>query len=346
MNAAPRVSVLMPVYNAARDLSAAVESILAQSYRDFEFLIVDDGSSDESPAIVSGYRDARIRHIRLGRSGFAAALNCGLDEARGEFVVRMDADDVSDSQRVAKQVAFMDARPKLGISGTDVRTLPTTGHSVRWTFPEDPRVLRAGLLFEPGLAHPTAICRRAWLDRHGLRYDGNYPRVEDWDFWRRAAEHFELGNLPQVLLDYRIHDTRMSSQHREEQRRVGRRIQGELLSRLGLAEHPLRRIHSDVSLASLGCRDRGSRFADEVVEWFEVVRDANRERRLYEPAALDVFLADRLLLVFNLNRQLWGQALALLLRRSWVRSSVRWPALLSLLSKGAVTGRAALAQRT
>lgn len=340
-SAAPRVSIVMPVYNAARDLRETIASVLAQSHRDFEFLVVDDGSSDASPEIVGEYGDPRIRHLRLGRSGFAAALNRGLDEARGEYVARMDADDVCLPQRLARQVAFMDAHPRLGLSGTDVETLPASGRPVRWSFPTDPARLRAGLLFEPGVAHPTVIFRRAWLDRHGLRYDAAYPRVEDWDLWRRAAEHFELGNLPEVLLRYRVHDHRMSSRHGDEQRRVGRAIQGELLARLGLEAHPLRRVHGDVSLADLRCAERGAAFVDDVLAWFEIVRDANGARRVYDVAALDAFLADRLLLVFNHNRALWPRALGLVTRRGWMRRSAHWPAVARLLTRGVLAGRTA-----
>jgi len=237
--------------------------------------------------------------------------------------------------RLAEQVRFMDARPELGISGSFVRTLEPGGGSRRWTFPLDPAVLRAGLLFEPGLAHPSAIFRRAAIERHGLRYDAGYHRVEDWDLWRRAAECFPIGNLPRVLLDYRIHDTRMSSRHGDEQRRVGRQIQGELLARLGLAEHPLRRVHADVSLAAFAARGRDAAFLADVAAWFELLRAANAERRVYEPRALDAFLADRLLLVLNANRRLRGAGLSLLLGRGWARRAPPG-AVLRYLAKAAV----------
>src|SRR5690606_31986119 len=146
-----------------------------------------------------------------------------------------------------------------------------------------------------------------------------YVRVEDWDLWRRAAEHFPLANLPRVLVYYRVHDTRTSTLHREEQRRMARLVQGELLRRLGLDRHPLRRVHADVSLAALACRDRDEAFLEDVASWFEVLRRANREHGVYDARALDRFLADRLLLVLHGNRRLRRHALALLLGRGWAR---------------------------
>src|SRR5690606_29100614 len=98
----------------------------------------------------------------------------GLDEARGEYVARLDHDDLAAPTRLAEQVRFMDRHPWIGGSGTWVRTLRARGPAEVWRFPCDPEVLRAGLLFEPGIAHPTAILRRAWLDRCGLRYDPRY----------------------------------------------------------------------------------------------------------------------------------------------------------------------------
>ena len=336
--ATPPVSVLMPVYNGARHVRAAIESVLAQTFGDFEFLILDDGSTDATATIAAGYGDPRIRLVVLPHGGFCAALNHGLDIARGRYVARMDHDDVCRPKRLAAQVRFMDAHPEIGIAGGFVRAQFPDGTAPRWRFPCDPEELRAGLLFEPGIAHPTAILRMAAMDRHALRYDARWRHVEDWDLWRRAADCFPLANLPRVVLDYRVHDARMSSVHGNEQQARGRALQNELLDRLGLATHPLRSVHDDVSLGTLRCADRDPAFLGQVADWFDTLREANDVSRRYEPAALDAFLADRMLLVLHSNLRLRARVLAMLFGRGWLRRA-RGPSALRLLARTALPWR-------
>jgi hypothetical protein len=309
----------MPVRDGERYLRDAIDSILAQRFTDFELLVVDDGSADESAAIVAAYRDARIRQERLARQGLAAALNRGIELARGEYLVRMDCDDVSDPDRVGAQVLFMDRHSSVGAAGTFVRARFPDGTIQQWRFPTDPEELRVALLFEPSIAHPSAILRRAWFERHGLRYDTQYVRVEDWDLWRRAARHFSMSNLPRFLLDYRVHAERMSRVHEAEQRREGLRIQGEELTALGLQDHPLRDVHARVSHGSLDCAGRDERFVGDVLAWFEALRTANARRDAFSGEAMDAILADRLLLVLHANRHLRRQVLRTLSGLGWVR---------------------------
>jgi len=317
--ATPRVSVVMPVRDGGRYLREAIDSILAQRFTDFEVLIVDDGSADESATIVATYRDARIRQERIARQGFAAALNRGIELARGEYLVRMDCDDVSDPDRIGAQVRFMDRHPRVGAAGTFVRARSPDGTVQQWRFPTDPEQLRVALLFEPSIAHPSAILRRAWFERHALRYEAEYTPVEDWDLWRRAARHFPLSNLPRFLLDYRVHAERMSRVHEAEQRREGLRIQGQELAAFGLQDHPLRGVHVRVSHGSFDCAGRDARFVGDVVAWFEALRTANASRSVFSGEAMDAILADRLLLVLHANRHLRGQVLRTLSGSSWVR---------------------------
>ena len=329
--ATPRVSVVLPVRDGGRFLRQAVDSMLGQRFADFELLVVDDGSTDETATIAAGYRDARIRVERIAREGFAAALNRGLDLARGEYVVRMDCDDVSDPDRIGEQVRFMDAHPQVGAAGTFVRALFPDGTREPWRFPTDPEELRVRLLFEPGIAHPTAILRRAWFERHGLRYEKHYARVEDWDLWRRAARHFPLSNLPRFLLEYRVHLGRMSRVHEEEQRREGWRIQDEELARLALQDHALRHVHACISYGSLDCAGRDARFLADVVAWCEAMRSANARRGVYAADAMDAVLADRLLLVLHANRELRRDVLRTLSGERWVRRAQPLGALALLL---------------
>ena len=298
---APTVSVLMPVYNGETHLRTAIESVLRQRFRDFELLAVNDGSSDASGDIIESFSDRRIRHLAQPHGGFAAALNAGLDAARGRYIARMDCDDLSDPRRLDHQVRFMDQNPSIGASGTDVYALRSDGRRERWRYPREPEQIRVALRFESPLAHPAAILRRGLIEQHALRYDPDYLHVEDWQLWRCAARCFPLANLPEALLTYRVHEQRMSSRFEDVQKQGGRRIQDELLAELGLADHPLRAVHRAVSLATLACRERAPGFLDDVACWFRILMETNREERLHPEAVLERFLAERMLLVLNLS---------------------------------------------
>ncbi|RIK93451.1 MAG: hypothetical protein DCC71_24040 [Proteobacteria bacterium] len=342
MSRAPRVSVLMPVRDGAAHVRPAIESVLAQSVGDLELIVVDDGSRDATAAVVAACRDPRIRFVQRPAEGLAAALNHGLELARGEYVARMDHDDVCRRHRLARQLRFLDAHPEVGIAGGFVRAHFPDGGSERWTFPCEPEVLRAGLLFEPGVAHPATLLRKAALDRHGLRYDARYRHVEDWDLWRRAADCFPIANVPYVVLDYRVHGSRTSSRHAGAQETQGRVVQDELLAHLGLAGHPLVGVHRDVSLGSLRCAGRDERFLRDAADWFDVLREENRIAGRYAPAALDAFLADRMLLVLHANRHLRGLGLRLLRTRGWLRRA-RPVSVASLLARSLLPRRRAVA---
>jgi glycosyltransferase involved in cell wall biosynthesis len=200
---APRVSVLLPVHDGAETIAAAVRSILDQTWDDLELLVTDDASTDATAEVLAGFDDPRLvvhrNPVNLHRS---RSLNDALDRARGELIARMDADDVSRPGRLAAQVAYLDAHPDVGICGTWIRTFGHTKGAV-WRLPTDPDELKARLLFRSALAHPTVVMRVSSLRAAGLRYRDDQRWSEDWDLWQRAADHFPLGNVPEVYLDYR-----------------------------------------------------------------------------------------------------------------------------------------------
>ena len=207
----PRVTILMPVYNAGKFLREAVDSILAQSFSDFEFLIIDDGSSDGSQSIIRSYDDSRIRLMQNEKNlGVAATLNRGLDLARCEYIARMDADDISMHHRLGKQIHFMDENPKLGVSGTWIRLFGDQPRVVD-RCPVGASVVKAYMLFDNPMFHPTVIMRRDAMHRFGLLYDHVYYRTEDFDLWTRAVGHFPLDNLPVPLVRFRCHYSSVTS---------------------------------------------------------------------------------------------------------------------------------------
>jgi glycosyltransferase involved in cell wall biosynthesis len=210
MTAAPRVTVLMAVHNGARHLREAVDSILAQTFRDFEFLIVDDGSTDQSLAILASYSDPRIVIIRNATNvGLTKSLNIGLAAARGELVARQDADDRSYPERLASQVAFLDAHPEIAAVGAQARIIDGDGHQLPADErkPLDAESIRFALLFSNPIVHTAATFRRKLVDG----YDERFVTSQDVELWSRLAENHPLANLPERLVDLRVHAQSVSA---------------------------------------------------------------------------------------------------------------------------------------
>jgi glycosyltransferase involved in cell wall biosynthesis len=275
----PAVTVLMSVHNGAAYLKEAVDSVLGQTFRDFEFLIIDDGSTDATPALLATLADPRLRVVRQANAGLAAALNAGLGRARGRYVARMDADDVCLPRRLARQVAFMEAHPDVGVLGTWVETFGERDGAV-WRYPAESERIRCRLLFENVLAHPSVVLRRATLERLGLRYDPAYRYGQDYELWQRASGRLVFANLQEVLVRLRI---RENAPEREERRRERDRLLGAVYAR-GLGELGLRPTPEELGLhMDLGGHRFGSdgRFLTRTEAWLTRLVAANEEVRVY-----------------------------------------------------------------
>ena len=204
--ATPAVSVLMPVYNSARFLDAAIKSVLKQTFTDFEFVIVDDGSTDATPAILAHYQklDARVVLLRQSNGGIAAALNAGLAVCRGQYIARMDGDDIADLDRLEVQRKFLDDRAEIGAVGGWARVIDEHSMPIgQLTHPTRPidvdRAVQAGAY---AMLHPSMMIRRqCLLDIGG--YDPAFRYAEDLDLLLRLAEVTALANLPRIVLSYR-----------------------------------------------------------------------------------------------------------------------------------------------
>ena len=197
---APRVSVVMPVRTLATYVGEAVESILAQRFADFELVVVDDGSDDATASVLAGVPDPRLRCARQPAAGITVALNRGIAMSRGELIARMDGDDVALPDRLARQVAFLDAHPDVGVLGTGWRELGPGGEILDVAPPiADDAGLRALLPRRNPFAHPTVIIRRAVGEAAGW-YDERWPVAQDYDLWIRLASITRFANLREPLL--------------------------------------------------------------------------------------------------------------------------------------------------
>jgi cellulose synthase/poly-beta-1,6-N-acetylglucosamine synthase-like glycosyltransferase len=204
--AVPSVSVVMSVFNGERFLREAVESILNQSFCDFEFIIINDGSTDDSGSILDWYQrsDHRIRTYHQENRGLVQSLNRGCGLAQGKYIARMDADDIAVRDRLTWQFTFMEDHPEVAVLGGAFELIDQTGEVLRVVrHPLEPRELERDILKSSIICHPTAFIRKAAvIAAGGYR---NVVDAEDYDLWLRIAEHHPLANLPDVLLKYRLH---------------------------------------------------------------------------------------------------------------------------------------------
>ena len=281
--ASPRVSVIMTLYNKGPFVEEAIHSVLASSFTDFELLVVDDGSTDDGPAGVRGIDDARIRLLPgAGNKGRAHAANRGFDAAIGEFIAILDADDVMRNDRLAKQVAFLDAHAEVGACGSAAQVIGNRDHVAHW--PATDEEARGLLLFEDPLLYGSCMLRRRLPLDHGLRCpeDWRGPGM-DYLFLLRLSAVARVANLPEPLTGYRVGPNNF--RHGRDRRADTERIVSAALAHFGIAcsAEDLR-----AHLVLLR-RDSPPANADEVRAvnaWLSRLRLFNRGARVFTP---DVF---------------------------------------------------------
>ncbi len=218
----PKVTVILPVYNGEDFVAEAVRSILEQSFSDFELLVIDDGSTDNSLDIIRSFDDSRIRlHVNEHNLRLIATLNRGIGLAQGEYIARMDADDISCSDRLEKQLNYLDENTDVYVAGAQVRYIDASGAAIHDrlapTYPLHPDVFRWRIWFGCCIAHPTVVARRKFFEIAGF-YNKDYCHCEDYELWLRSAHSLPIINLPDVLYSTRIHGHNVSVVHHDQQR--------------------------------------------------------------------------------------------------------------------------------
>jgi GT2 family glycosyltransferase len=239
----PSLSVILPVKNLERFLAEAIESVLLQTFRDFELLVCDDGSTDGSVAIAEAFavKDSRVRVLRQESMGLVRILNYGLEQASAPLVARMDGDDVALPKRFEKQVGFMAAHPDCVLVGSSAQTMDEEGWPVAaWTVPTEHEQIDGAHITgqQVNVIHPTTVYRRAMvLQVGGYRPVGKV--CEDVDLWLRLAEIGRLANLPEQMLRYRLRAKSFSSVYSAEAAVLFTRVAREARGRRGLGENGL-----------------------------------------------------------------------------------------------------------
>lgn len=225
----PKVSVYMPAYNREKYIAEAIDSILNQTFTDFELIIINDGSTDNTAKIISDYaaRDKRIKFINNKQNrGIVAASNIGLDVAIGEYIAKMDSDDISLPDRLAKQVAFLDSHPDIGMVGCGLQAFDKDNFIITHS-------ARVGLI-DALTEIPTTIfmARRSVIEQNKLRFNPEFIAGEDYDFYVQFLKHANIANLPDILYKYRWHGSNISIEQNKIQIQQTKKIQKELTNYL------------------------------------------------------------------------------------------------------------------
>lgn len=280
----PVVSIVMPVYNAEPYLAEAINSILAQTWKDFELIVVDDGSTDRSMEIIRTFDDKRIRYVRNERNhGVAASRNRGVHLSRGEFVAQMDQDDIARPCRIAKQVSYLRKHPDIGMCGGNIIKFFATSR-ILIRFLRNHEEIRVTHLFHAGFAHPTVMSRRALLVENELFYDESCRNLEDYELWCKLVEKTKVANLDRVLLEYRSHSNQLSRENSEYFTKLLQKLHRRVLERIlpDLSEEELR-LHFQISMFG-DTNDIPSLL--RVSTWMNKLITANLQHHVYSTPAM------------------------------------------------------------
>jgi glycosyltransferase involved in cell wall biosynthesis len=286
-----KVTVLMPVFNGERYLIEAMDSIISQTYKNFEFLIIDDGSTDNSVKIINEYDDSRIRLIHNTENiGLIETLNKGISLATGTYIARMDCDDISLPERLEKQVRYMEQHPDIGVCGTALKLID---QNVEWHFAMDHDFLKCKLLFTNNIAHPTVMIRKKVLEN--IKYE-KYEHAEDYHLWVTLSDKTKLANLPEVLLKYRQHPNQISNKFYRKQQATASRIMLKQINKLNITPTDL-----EFSIHLRLLSNKKVQSSDMAKQWCKKILEKNSEIKIYNQDVLKPFLENIVQRKLNLD---------------------------------------------
>jgi len=287
----PLVSVIMPVYNAEKFIRETIESILSQTMRDFEFLIVDDGSSDKSLEIINSYTDPRILVSKNETNiGYVRTLNKLLEISNGEYIARQDNDDISHPNRLERQVSFLNKHPNIGICGTDAIHFGIKKGRISKSHKS--KDIKAQMIFDNQIIHPTVLMRRSiFKGENALKYDNKLCPAEDYALWFEISKVYEIANLKKPLLKYRWHTNNVSQLKENVQIDMANRIRHMILEyTLSIKmTNEEKRIHNFITHPkNLNLHD-----LDLLESWFNKIYRLNKRSYYYEEQALRQAIFDK-----------------------------------------------------
>ena len=226
----------MPVYNCELYVGEAIESILNQTYTDFELLIIDDASTDTTVSIAKSYADKRIQLIEKPvNTGYTNSLNHGLNIAKGQYIARMDGDDICMPERFSKQVIYLDTHPDTVLCATAFKVI---GREVYFKSPENHDAIKLAFLEGNCICHSSVMMRKETLDAHSINYDKSKEPAEDYAMWIQLLFLGKLYVFPEILVEYRVYANQVSAKRAEEQMKIDIQLKFDLLNHLDITITP------------------------------------------------------------------------------------------------------------
>ncbi|MFT4659776.1 MAG: glycosyltransferase involved in cell wall biosynthesis [Patiriisocius sp.] len=287
----PLVSVIMPAFNADKYISSAIESIIQQSYNNWELIVVDDGSTDKTNEIVRTYmtKDERIKlYVNNINRGLIFTRNRGLENANGKYIANLDSDDISLTSRLEEQVRFLEGNPDYVLLGSGSNLINSLGKKIGVIDRNIPNEhLKTLLLFSNYFINSSVLMRidKLW----NLKYSNNYPLSEDFNLFIELSNKGEIGNLNKSLINYRIHDHNISIERQDELSKVNRLILQKQLLRLDVRPSSSElMIHS--SLVN-GENVKTESELNDIEAWLFKLIEANQEKKLYDEKLFNYYCA-------------------------------------------------------
>ena len=286
------ISVIMTNYNTPENfLRESIESILSQTYSNFEFIIIDDCSTDDSVSVIKSYKDSRIKlYINEENIGLTKSLNIALDKCIGEFVARMDSDDISEPERFEKQIEYLKKHQDVIVCGTWAKLIGDwkeshTNEYIKRTIP-DRETFSIMQLFanNPNIVHPTAMFNRRSLIAYDIRYDEKYIYAQDYKMWKMCNDCAKCAIVSEVLLKYRVHGNAISSSKKSIQDDCTKRIIQEQLDKLHLT------LTDDLTPYHVGLLTARKPYDIRIKEWMKEILYANQKYQVYNQSILKKLL--------------------------------------------------------
>lgn len=286
----PKVSVVLPVYNVAVHIQSTIESLLRQTFQDFELLVLDDYSTDDTVARVAAITDSRLHLIcnpkNLGRAG---TDNAALAHVRGQYIAKMDGDDICYPERLAKQVAYLDAHPEVNIVGSFMQNFGASTYLNR--YPAQPADTQVLTLFTLPTGNPSAMMRTSLFAELGMRYDDSLRQTEDYDFCARYIQQLRIATIQEPLVEYRVPHQVRKKDILSERATVSDVVREQLLRTWGIP-FTARELQVYNTIAMLE-RPGNDIALEEVDAWLRKLLRYNEQQPLFERAALQRGLAER-----------------------------------------------------